>query len=212
MIKLGDTSLIVSYIQIKLKESLCSTAQILVKHLNQEEAENVVLVPNGTVVSGVYNKDTYKALAVYVYSLYPNEGFPYYYEEHEEGLEVAEDIKIVDEESLNPSEKTLEEIIKHNIELSDKYPEVLNIPDRVIMYFLNSVISNSSSDDDILEIESFIYGSISNIPRDVLFGDYSKIEPIVKEKQKKINERFGTGTVKETGYFDVITEAYWDKV
>ena len=201
MIKLNDTSLLVSYIQIRLKESLFSNAPRTIDGVTTYDLED------GLRVTGSYNRDTYRCASLFMNKLYPNEGFP------------------CKSDSVDPSEYELPEnytvydLIDENIRLSSIYPEVLDLPDRVIAYFVKSVVSEISPDEEIYDIEKLIYGSAASIPLKVLRGGYPELSECVKNKQALIKDKYGSSSsdregidIKVTGYFDPITEAYFDKV
>ena len=130
MIALRDKSLQVAYIQIFLKEYF-PDAKVYnddntVTTLNTKELK----------VTGIYDYITYQVLACYMYSTFPNEKYP-------NELVIEEGVVTGVQEFSGT--KSLTQVITENLQYAKLYPQVFDVPDRVLSYILNEVVTPLSS-------------------------------------------------------------------
>lgn len=233
LIKLRDTSLFVTYLQVFLKERLGLTVNRL-GHITSSETLKI---------TGIYDVPTFQSLVIYMTTYYPNERFPNIYYvtsvDDPEGYHVYKfeyDFNSLDktitsykDSYSDYSKETFSEFLKSNpnegylsslenlyayLSLSEvetvkntksgfslfienwnsedqeelrveailsksnddsiKYPDRLNIDDRIMSYILGEVVSELSEEDEIYRIQKMLYKDQADqrIPVEI-YGSYT---------------------------------------
>ena len=220
-----DKSLVVSYIQIYLKEYFGITLKKYVPRQRSKSPYYEITNNDPIKVTGYYNTQTYTSLALYMAFNYPEEGYPCRWKEvvkDETGLTswVSEDFVYNEEDSASLIE--LIDIIKTNVENFPIHRETIQVPERVISYILGEVVTPRSSDEEILRIKKIVYSTpigcrsslkyeidkslkeASDSPKDLKEYVKSVQESYIAEHSEEMPEQFKD--LKATGYVDPWTE------
>ena len=168
MLKLGDKSLIVSHIQIVLKENEIDTMNL------PDETKPYYKTP--LQVTGIYDIKTFICVCLYMNMLYQNEEF----------------FTIADNTNYREALDELSKDVSDDASLAD-------LEDRVIAYFLGSVVSDISSKDDVLLVQEIMNDKLDYTISTYTAGEFNSITDVLKELQ----HWYG---IKETGYYDPLTE------
>lgn len=167
MLKLGDNNLIVSYLQIFLKENGFGKAPL--------PGDEGVYLAKELDVTGIYTWELYPCVYSYLLTMYPNEKF------------------------LEVTTPTVRETL-NNVQLQSRTNKaVLDIPDRIIAYFLGSVISDLDTINTVYELQLLLVDKLGGTLSTGVIGDYDTIKPTIEQLQHWYGEPV-------TGYFTPTTE------
>lgn len=156
VINYQDKNIIIMYIQIFLKEHFNYTVHKVTPRRKSLASYYEITNNDPLKVTGYHNLQTYSALALYMAYTYPNEGYPVLWKRvtdnsNNTNLWVSEDFYYNgsnDDELLN--------VIISNLENSLNYKGTVQIPERVLSYIFNEVVTENSTDDEILRIKKLI--------------------------------------------------------
>lgn len=184
IINYNDNNLIVMYLQIFLKEVFGTTIEKITPRRKSIAAYYQITTSTPIKVTGIYNVQTYSALALYMAYNYPNEGYPQKWTKDSKGKWSATDYIYTN----NLDE--LVDIIAVNIENLYNNTDVIQIPERVLSYIFNEVVTPISTPEEILRIKEIIYNK--DIPREHYLDYTEELTEYVKKIQKEFIKRYST--------------------
>ncbi len=162
-----DNNLIVTYLQVFLNEYFNIT---VIKNIPKRKSEQItyeIVSSEPIVVTGYHNPQTYSAIALYMAYNYPNEGFPLKWslkyptaEEISSGNNVSWICEPFIYDGTSDSDKELLNIISYNMEHMPHNRDLIMIPERVLSYFYDEVVTPNSSPEEILRIKKLLYETI----------------------------------------------------
>lgn len=151
VINYQDKNLIVAYLQIYLAEYGDLTVHKVVPRKKSEPAYYEITNSEPLIVTGYYDIPTYTALALYMAYNYPNEGFPMKWNKLGTDEWVSEDY------IYDGNQQELIDIIATNMEMTSWNRKVIQVPERVLSYIFNEVVTPNSSPEEILRIKQMLY-------------------------------------------------------
>lgn len=206
-IKYQDSNLLVTYLQIFLQKYFNTTVKKITPRKKSSPSYYIITSTDELRVTGSYNPQTYTAISLYMAYNFPNEGFP------RKWRETSKESWSVEDYIYKGNEEELKNIISHNVELFIKNREIITIPDRVISYLLNRVVTPQSSPEEIVKVKKLVFTNVSRF--NVLSYDEALMEKVRSIQQKFINDHTSGRVVdlppqfegfKVTGYVDPWTE------
>lgn len=226
-ISLHDRNIIVAYLQIFLKENFPDA------RVYNEDGTSEVLNTKTLKVTGSYDYLTYMILSCYMYATYPREGYPRetvwttVIDEKTGEEKVVFSMKDFDisnhSEEIEKGENPLKNVILENInETCEKgYYQIVDIPERVLSYIFNEVVTSLSTKDEVFRVQKLIYAP-DKVPFN-LAGDYEGVfEDTIKDTQQRFIDIHTYKDVgiklpsnyegfKVTGYCDPWTEVLYER-
>lgn len=210
VIKYQDSSLQVSYIQIFLREYFGLSVE---SAYNRETDSYDYFVTGSTPirVTGHHEIQTYTSIALWMAYNYPNEKFPQVWSKSN-GEWICEDNSLVPE---SPDyREQVKNIIVNNLNYFTDNHDVIQIPERVLSYIFNEVVTPISAPEEILRVKKLVYFNEK-------FPDTTalKYTDVFMDKVKEIQETYLSSyentpsqiprqfkDFKVTGYVDPWTE------
>lgn len=226
-----DKNLIVTYIQIYLRENFgrsvrkvnADFTQTLRANIEQETLSQYEITSDDPIeVTGYLTPQTYSAVALYMLQYYPNERYPVKWELTDDGW--TSDDSYYDDYTdnwrnvlLTPSnwDEIANQIIGPNMQSYDVNGSSIEIPERVISYILGEVVSELSSQDEVMRIKRLLvdYNYDSKTLGDIGESlDYDEnLQHVICRIQQRFINKYPSPPVqfsgfKVTGYVDPWTE------
>lgn len=195
-----DKNLIVTYLQIFLREYSGLTVKKIVPKSKSKKSYYIITNNDTIRVTGYYNAQTYTALALYMAYNYPNEGFPTKWKVSSSSN--SEDIWSSEDYNYTGNKDELLKVISDNLELLPHNREVIKVPERVLSYIFDEVVTPSSSPEEILRIKLLLYDIIKDTPTPLQYSSeiFTEVEKI---QQSYIN-------LHTTKYSDYISEIIYN--
>lgn len=217
-----DKNLIVMYLQIFLKEYFGTTVRKVIPASRLKSDYYEITSSDPIKVTGYWNLQSYSALALYIAQNFPNEGFPYTWTPEEVGTRVvwnkSDSFNENDQNDIvfhTPlSEDKLLKIISNNMEYSISNKQTVEVPERILSYVFNEVVTPSSTPEEILRIKRMIYTEVRDHPGVLKYSDQLGLK-VKSIQQKYIDDHTISGVIrlpdqykdfKVTGYVDPWTE------
>ena len=217
MITYQSKGILVTYLQIFLREYLNVSVSKVVPRNRTQSSYYVIDSNNPIRVTGYWNQQSYSALALYMAMNYPHEKYPCLWKriyDDNQNL-IWEKDESYEYNPASPDTDTLISIISSNMENSLFYKDAISVPERVLSYILGEVVTPSSSPEEILRIKKLIY-TTPIAQRGALVYDRAMVDYIESIQQEIIDKYTDNSDelpspyqdFKVTGYVDPWTERY----
>lgn len=208
-----DRNLIVTYIQIYLRENFGLTVR-KVKSVGNVPEHYEVTGSDEIVVTGYLTPQTYSSIALYMAQYYPNEMYP---------CRWKDDYKDYTEDTVDADgnvlllQSTILDIISYNLsEFNDHgYTDAITVPERVVTYLMGEVVSQLSSQDEIMRVKRTVADSsyvVSEINNDDYLSYSQSFMNVIKRIQQSYLDSHKNNLPPQfkgfrvTGYVDPWTE------
>lgn len=150
-----DKNLIVTYLQIFLRENVGMTVHRVVPRDRRYPAYYEITTNETIKVTGDYNEQTYTALALYMAYNYPNEGFPKKWT-----VSPVTNKWYSEDYYYTGNQDELIDVISNNISNYSQDSRLIEVPERVLAYIFGEVATPESSPEEILRVKQKIYSEI----------------------------------------------------
>ena len=217
VINYQDRCLQVSYIQIFLKDYFGLTIEKQ-KSARATQDNEYQLTSNSPIkVTGYYNLQTYSSLALWMAYNYPKEGFPqvwYLSESNQwEYKDFTEDYPS-DDYTTEEFRTYISQVISTNMDNFIVNHDIIRIPERVLSYVFNEVVTSHSTPEEVVRVKQLVLGT--PIGRKLALEYHDDFEKIISRIQSDFIALYTiNGEVslpeqykefKVTGYVDPWTE------
>lgn len=205
VIKYQDNNLIVSYLQIFLREYFSYTVRKVIPRKKSEPFYYEIVNTEPLKITGYYNAQTYSSLALYMAYNYPKEGYPVKWTSVDNISWKSEDFFY---DGSNDEE--LLKVISDNMENLTINRSVIEVPERVLSYVFGEVVSPSSTPEEILRVKTMIYPTPLGVKSSLDYDSQltTKVEEIQKNWKLKYQDKNGNIVVPQ----GVSGEAYKDTI
>ena len=209
-----DKNLLVFYLQIFLNEYFgLSVREVTDKSVIEETGSLYEITDQDKIeVTGYLNIQTYTSIALWMAYNNPNEGYPYKWSS-EVDAETGELKWKYDVQDYSDTSKVLN-VIVNNINAFYSNRECIVVPDRILSYVFNEVVTPQSSPEEVLRAKYLILGDPVVTRYTYTYDDsfMNKVKEIQENfiKRHTINDEYqappGFERFHTTGYVDPWTE------
>lgn len=165
-----DKNLIVMYLQIFLRESVGMTVRKVIPRDKLKSTFYEITTNESIKVTGYYNEQTYTAIALYMAYNYPNEGYPLKWT-----LKPSTNKWYSEDYVYTGDQEELLKVIANNLSNYSQDRRLIYIPERVLSYVFNEVVTQDSTPEEILRVKQKIYYNI--------YADEDHREPLQYHKR-----------------------------